>query len=351
MLSPAAAPFARVAITRTQEQRCASDLAALLSASGIDQRLPSQGLVLVKPNFVTDKADYIARGANTSQQLLAGVLGILRDHRCRVVIGESQTGTSVKGRRLTNTWQAMGLPDLAQRFGAELVNLTQTPVVFTRFSGRGLPGLLLPRIVHDADLLVNLPKIKTHKYAALTCAMKNLFGLVPNPRRIVYHRWLAEILVDLCCLVEDRSLVIVDGLVGMEGNGPLYGDPVSLNLLLAGDSNLAVDRVVAHLIGLDPWRIPYLEQAFLAGLAGPVHLSRLNQAPLRLPQPFQPVHHNPYRWFEKKLMESPWVEIVTSAWFQRHCSSHLAWLTQYLRGGGYRWYLDDDPSPPRKSSR
>ncbi len=338
-------PPPKVAVKRTSATSLLEDLLEVVTLSGCLPRIQKVQEVVLKPNLVTDKPEYIALGANTSIEFLDALLSILSDHGCHTVIAESETGTAAKGRKLDLAWERMGLRDLALRHGAQLVNLSREPTRWIEFSGRGLKGLDLPERILDCELLIDIPKIKTHKYAVLTCAMKNLFGLVPEPRRIIYHRWLNETISDLAGLLSPRMITLVDGLVGMEGNGPLYGTPVQLDLLMASESCFAVDLVACDLIGVNPDSVRYLEISEEVKALRKLSIEVIGTPLEEVRRPFKPVQFNLYRLFEKKLMESRLVHLVTSEWFQRHISSHIAGLTQRLRGGGYSWYLDH---PDRK---
>lgn len=333
-------PSPRVAVKKTSSTSLVADLREVILLSGCMERIRGSQEVVLKPNLVTDKEDYIALGANTSVEFLEALLTILSDSGCHVVIAESETGTAAKGRRLDLTWERMGLNELATRYGAQLINLTQEPRRWVSFSGNGMKGLELPERILDCDLLIDIPKIKTHKYAVLTCAMKNLFGLVPEPRRIIYHRWLNETIADLASVLSPRMITLVDGLVGMEGNGPLYGTPVQLDLLMASGNCFAVDLVACDLIGVNPDLVRYLCLSREARALRNQTIEVVGTPLEEVRRPFRPVEFNLYRLFEKKLMESPLVHIITSEWFQWHISSHLAWLTHRLRGGGYSWYMD-----------
>ena len=330
-----------IAIRRTSTERLDTDLAEVLKLSGCLDRIREAGNVVLKPNLVTDKPEYIELGANTSVEVLEALLKLLNDFGCRVAIGESETGTPAKGRRLRLAWERMGVDRLAERYGAGLINFTDLPGRRVSLDIPGLESLELPETVLDCDLLIDIPKIKTHKYAALTCSMKNLYGLIPEPRRVIYHRRLHEIIAELTRLLASRTIALVDGLVGMEGNGPLYGKPVKLDILLAGQNLWAVDDTVCNLIGMPRSKVRYLELGKRIGLS-PEGGTELEDDSLETcKRVFEPVHFNLYRLFEKKLMESPLVHPVTSYWFQKHVSSHISSLTHRLRGGGYSWYLDE----------
>jgi uncharacterized protein (DUF362 family) len=128
-----------------------------------------------------------------------------------------------------------------------------------------LKSLYLPHTVLDCDLLVSLPKMKTHHWAGATLAMKNLFGLVPGgvygwPKNVLHWAGIAESIVDLHHLFP-RQFAIVDGIVGMEGNGPIQGTPKQAGVLVAGSDVAAVDATCCRIMGIDPKKIAYLSLA------------------------------------------------------------------------------------------
>lgn len=330
-----------VALKKTSLDTLQDDVLEVLKLSGCLERISKGGRVILKPNLVTDKPEYIQLGANTSPEVLEALLKILSDVGCRIGIGESETGTPVKGRRLEPTWKLMGYDILAERYGAELLNFTNLERRTVTLETCSEIELELPADILECDLLIDIPKIKTHKYAVLTCAMKNLFGLLPEPRRIVYHRWLPQIIAGLANLLHPRTICLVDGLVGMEGNGPLYGKPVDLKTLLAGQNSWAVDRTVCDLIHIPVNKVRYIQIADRLDISKDVEIGVAGDTLESCRRPFEPVEFNLYRSFEKKLMESHLVNWITSEWFQRHLSSRIGGLTKSLRGGGYSWYLDD----------
>jgi uncharacterized protein (DUF362 family) len=128
-----------------------------------------------------------------------------------------------------------------------------------------LKGLYLPHTVLDCDLLVSMPKMKTHHWAGATLAMKNLFGVVPGgvygwPKNVLHWAGIPESIVDLHHLFP-RQFAIVDGIVGMEGNGPIQGTPKKAGVLVAGSDVAAVDATCCRIMGIDPTKIEYLKLA------------------------------------------------------------------------------------------
>jgi uncharacterized protein (DUF362 family) len=129
----------------------------------------------------------------------------------------------------------------------------------------GLKSLYLPHTVLDCDLLVSLPKMKTHHWAGATLAMKNLFGLIPGgvygwPKNVLHWAGIPQSIVDIHSLFP-KQFAIVDGIVGMEGNGPIQGTPKNAGVLVAGSDVVGVDATCCRIMGMDPAKIEYLQIA------------------------------------------------------------------------------------------
>jgi uncharacterized protein (DUF362 family) len=125
-----------------------------------------------------------------------------------------------------------------------------------------LESLYLPHTVLSADLLVSMPKMKTHHWAAATLSMKNLFGVVPGavygwPKNVLHWAGIDESVVDLHRAFP-RKFAIVDGIIGMEGNGPIQGRAKSAGVIVAGRDAAAVDATCCRIMGIDPSKVGYL---------------------------------------------------------------------------------------------
>jgi uncharacterized protein (DUF362 family) len=132
-----------------------------------------------------------------------------------------------------------------------------------RFSRLG--KLYLPHTVLGADLLVSIPKMKTHHWTGATLSMKNLFGVVPGgvygwPKNVLHWAGIHECIADLHALFP-RQFAIVDGIVGMEGNGPIQGVSKAAGVLVAGADPVAVDATCCRIMRIDPGHINYLRLA------------------------------------------------------------------------------------------
>jgi uncharacterized protein (DUF362 family) len=125
-----------------------------------------------------------------------------------------------------------------------------------------LDFLYLPNTALRCDLLVSLPKMKTHHWVGATLSMKNLFGLVPGgvygwPKNLLHWSGITECIAALHNAFP-RQFCLVDGIVGMEGNGPIQGTQKAAGVLVAGSDPVAVDATACRIMGLDPAKVSYL---------------------------------------------------------------------------------------------
>jgi uncharacterized protein (DUF362 family) len=145
------------------------------------------------------------------------------------------------------------------------------------FADRG--ELYLPHTALRADLIVSLAKMKTHHWAGATLSMKNFFGVVPGsvygwPKNKLHYLGISESIVALNRQFRSKAFAIVDGVIGMEGNGPIQGTPKPAGVLVMGRDLVAVDATCARIMGIDPEKLTYLRQA---ADVGHVHPARIDQ--------------------------------------------------------------------------
>ena len=140
--------------------------------------------------------------------------------------------------------------------------------------------LYLPNTVLGSDLLVSLPKMKTHHWAGATLSMKNLFGTVPSgiygwPKNVLHWAGIDESIADLHNAYPNH-FAIVDGIIGMEGNGPIQGTPKAAGVLVAGKDPVAVDATCCRIMKINPYAIRYLQLA-TSGAASAVTEHNISQ--------------------------------------------------------------------------
>jgi len=139
--------------------------------------------------------------------------------------------------------------------------------------------LFIPEEIVRADFVVLLAKMKTHNWVGATLSMKNLFGVMPGmiygwPKNVLHWAGINNCIYDITATVKPH-LAIVDGIVGMEGDGPIMGDPVKANVLVMGRNLPAVDATCARIMGINPEKIPYLKHA--SGRIGAIKESNIEQ--------------------------------------------------------------------------
>jgi len=179
-----------------------------------------------------------------------GMIQIVREGGGIPFIGDSP---SIGG--LVKSAEKAGIKAVAEAMGCPLVEFNR-PVPISREKVNLFKQLEIDRAVLEADVVINLPKWKTHTLTLLTLGVKNLFGCIPGPRKALWHlkagedrRVFAQILVDLYRAIKPR-LTVLDGIVGMEGNGPNSGKPIPIGLILASEDPLHLDQIVCDLLGI-----------------------------------------------------------------------------------------------------
>ena len=250
----------RVAILHAQKysQQLDQILATGLRLFPIDVRGKT---VVLKPNLV----DYIPGNAINTHPLLvlAAAESFRRMGAKSVLVAEGPGHQRDTQLVLSQSGYEPCLRDERIRF----VDLNRDELIRTplRASYTGMRNLWLPRTVLEADVLVSMPKIKTHHWSGVTLSMKNMFGVVPGarygwPKNILHWKGIQESILDLCATVPVH-FVIADGIVAMEGNGPLNGTPRLLGTIILADDPVAADATCARLIGFEPYRIVHIWEA------------------------------------------------------------------------------------------
>ncbi|PIQ85173.1 MAG: hypothetical protein COV73_06030, partial [Candidatus Omnitrophica bacterium CG11_big_fil_rev_8_21_14_0_20_43_6] len=235
------------------EQAIRESLAFL---GGINCFIKPNSKVLVKPNLLLSKGPEY--GITTHPEVVRAVIRLLKEIGCKIIVGD---GPSVWGKYIDNVdevYEATGIKKVCQDEGVELV----------KFDKRRMRDKF-PLTVHldECDHLISLPKFKTHEWTLITGAIKNLFGLVSGTYKTELHKnyfaaeKFAGILVDIYAEAKP-SLTIIDGILAMEGDGPATsGTPRQLGLLMAGADCVALDSVMAKIMGIAPLKVLTIKEA------------------------------------------------------------------------------------------
>lgn len=257
-------------------------------------RVPLAGKrVVLKPNLVEYHRDKVI---NTHPHVVAAVIELCRREGAAEVLVAEGPG---HWRNVEYLVSASGLGDVLRHYKTPFIDLNHDEPTKCLNLGRltGLDYLFLAQTVATADVLISLPKLKTHHWAAATLALKNLFGTLPGvcygwPKNELHWRGIDNSIVDIAA-TRTPELAIVDGIVGMEGDGPLNGAPKALGVLVMGDDLVAVDATCCRLMQLDPARVGYLvlAQRKRLGQLATAHIQQLGETIAQRAQPFAMAPH------------------------------------------------------------
>jgi uncharacterized protein (DUF362 family)/NAD-dependent dihydropyrimidine dehydrogenase PreA subunit len=220
--------------------------------------------ILVKPNVL--RAGKSAEGITTHPAVLRAVVEKIETLQpAAIVVGDNPGALSYGANE--KSFEATGLMEAAagyyQNIGSDSVNVA--------FNADFAPTVNVSRAVLEADILISVPKFKTHGLTTLSGAIKNSYGILPGAQKARMHKVAGnpkrfhEMLIDVFRL-RVPDLFIVDAVIGMEGNGPVSPDLRDIGLILASDNAVAMDAVIAKMMGLEPNQLWFLHKAKAAGL-------------------------------------------------------------------------------------
>ncbi len=217
--------------------------------------------VLLKPNLLTDRTP--EQAVTTHPEVVRHVIRRLKAAGARVTVGDSPASTA----NLRQVWQTSGMAAVCAEEQVPLISLEQAGVRAFEINGFAF-SVALP--VLDADLVINLPKVKSHSLTMLTAAVKNIYGVIPGYSKTTLHRLHPKPavfgrLIRTIWQVIPPTWTIADGVVGMEGQGPANGRPVALGFLAASSDPFALDRALCDVLHIDVRRVPYLAAQAAAG--------------------------------------------------------------------------------------
>jgi uncharacterized protein (DUF362 family)/Pyruvate/2-oxoacid:ferredoxin oxidoreductase delta subunit len=214
--------------------------------------------VLLKPNLLSAFA--IDRAATTHPTVVRAAVLLAQEAGGTVLIGDSPGMGN-----LSRAAQVCGITAVIEETGAKLIDFSE-PHEFEQQANIVAKKIVLAKALLEADVLITLPKLKTHSQMTMTGALKNQYGLIPGALKGQWHfrlqqqEWLAALILDINRTALP-ALAIMDAVIAMEGPGPASGTPRFVGALLAGRDLAAVDTVACQIINLPPGRVPLLVAA------------------------------------------------------------------------------------------
>lgn len=227
---------------------------------GIQKIVNKRQKLLLKPNIV--KGIKPEECATTHPAVIEAVIKVLKGHKCDVFVGDAPF--------VDDTMEAMkicGIYDVCERHGAKIAVFDQK-INIKNENGLVVKSFPLTHYFNEVDAIINVPKLKTHSQLYFTGAIKNLYSMMPGPRRGFYHlkyskmEYFANMLLDLYSLLRKKVVLnVMDGIYGMEGNGPCNGTPKFAGILAASSDAITLDFTMCKLIGLDVDNLPTIHYA------------------------------------------------------------------------------------------
>ena len=267
-------PPSRVMIRKIA--RYQEDLLPLIYESLSEFKLPVKDkTILLKPNLVgLDPQGVI----NTHPAVIAATREtFLKLGAARVLIGDGPA----LDRDTQAILESVRLKEFTGKLGKDFCDLNIDDVERVELQTRAsrLKELFLPKTVLGVDFLVSMAKLKTHHWAGVTLSLKNMFGIVPGscygwPKNVLHWAGIDRSILDINAAARP-DFAIVDGIMGMEGNGPIQGSPKAAGVLLFGDDPVAVDATTCRVMGLLPEKVGYLARA--GTMLGNVEVSKIQQ--------------------------------------------------------------------------
>jgi len=237
-----------------------------LAATGVDVDKYRGKRVLLKPNLVEPM-----RGSpqmTTHPAMVVACFEVFKNAGAIVSIGEAPGHMRDTEAALVESRLAEALIEAKLDFA----DLNYQESRFVANAGRNsiLPGFYFPQSVAEADLIVSMPKLKTHHWVGITVSMKNLYGTLPGnkygwPKNVLHHAGIPQTVVDINASLP-AAIAVVDGIECMEGDGPILGTSKQMGLVLVGADRLAVDATCARIIGIEPAAVEYMQIAHQAGM-------------------------------------------------------------------------------------
>jgi len=223
----------------------------------IETKIPSKAKIMIKPNICTVKG--YETGATVDPFIVKCLVEwLLQNHDIETIIIGEADATALN---IDIAFKVLGWEDIFKPFlNVQLLNLTKDKYMNIEINGLYFERLHMSKTYMESDFLISVAKLKTHTLCGISCVLKNQYGANPVKYKARYHDHLVEVIHDMN-KVRLPDLCLVDGIIGMEGSGPINGIPKPLGLLIVGNDAVSVDHTCARIAGFNPDRISYLRLA------------------------------------------------------------------------------------------
>lgn len=220
----------------------------LKDIGGLNKFIDKNDRVLLKPNLLMSKKP--EDSVTTHPSIIEALILILKEHNItKIGVGDSPAVESTE-----KVLKSSGIYDVCIKHNVKIIDFKKEKTILKK-SNKILKKVLLSEEALKFDKIINLPKMKTHSFTTFTGATKNMFGMIPGKSKLVFHMKhkdpleFCDMLLDLNNIIKP-TLNIMDGIVGMEGNGPSGGEPRNFNKIIVGEDAIAVDAIACDFLGI-----------------------------------------------------------------------------------------------------
>jgi uncharacterized protein (DUF362 family) len=211
-------------------------------------------VVFVKPNFTFPR---YKEGVTTSPELVKYLLGILKDRASSVIVGESDGGNH--SFKAEEAFRGHQMYKICREIGVELVNLSKlrSKFVESEIQSKKVKVQLPKVLLEDVDCFISVPVLKVHVITGVSLGLKNLWGCYPDTMRCLHHQTLNHKLALMAKLLNPK-ITVIDGFYALDGHGPMFGDPLKMDLILASNNVVVADALGAAIMGVSLKRAKHI---------------------------------------------------------------------------------------------
>ncbi len=219
--------------------------------------------VLLKINLIGPKK--AEKAATTNPEFIRAVGQLIKEFGANVYIGDSSGGAIAGMAPTKKSFVIAGIEKVAKEEAFTIINFDEVGPIKKEIKGNYSKELYITKALGEMDVVINLPKMKTHSMGIYTGAVKNLFGSIPGLRKAKYHKDspnpldFGEVLADIHMSIDNMPLHIMDGIVSMQGEGPTAGSTYPAGKILISEDPLSLDRIAIEMMGIDPERVTILK--------------------------------------------------------------------------------------------
>jgi uncharacterized protein (DUF362 family)/NAD-dependent dihydropyrimidine dehydrogenase PreA subunit len=257
--------------TRYDNNELKQTIRALLSPIGGLEHFVKRGQkVLLKINLIGPKK--AEKAATTNPEFVRAVGQMIQQIGADVYVGDSAGGAIAGMAPTKQAFIVAGIKAMCDQEGFNIINFDEVGPIKKEIDGNYSTDLYITSALDSVDVVINLPKMKTHSMGIYTGAVKNLFGTIPGLRKAKYHKWgpspleFGEFLADIHKAIDNMPLHIMDGVISMQGEGPTAGSTYPAGKILVGTDPLAIDRVAIEMMGIDADEVDILKASYQRGI-------------------------------------------------------------------------------------